>query len=247
MVDMVTVAQATQALYYGYKLTKELYEEYLRDSSVVFDNEKISFEFLLVIRFKKVFQPKIVELESKLRKYLSELNFDPRTNIIKIKRNNVEYEFIAFYWMYTQRIPDFDTLDEEEDIEEDEIMNENFVDNLTLCLIPKITNLDKAHKGRVSFIAKDILEEIGRKIQENFNILSWSVKLNIRSNNKLVLKKLLKEIEDKIESTSARHSEPEENIEGDIVVSVWDLDAAYIEALNKVVFRKKSILDRLKR
>lgn len=248
MDDLITTAAASiQALYYGYKLTKDLYEEYLKQSTVVFDDEKISLEFLLVVRFKRGFQPKIVEVEDKIRRYLSELNFDPRTNIIKIKRNNVEYELITFYWMYTQQIPDFDTLDEEEEIEEEDIMNENFVNDLTLCLIPKIANLDKEHKGKVLFIAKDILEEIGRKIQENFNILPWSVKLNIRSNNKLVLKKLLKEIEDKIESTSARHSEPEENIEGEVVVSVWNLDAAYIEALNKVVFKKKSILDRLRR
>ena len=245
MVDLGTIAQATQALYYGYKLSKELYDEYLNDSTVIFENEKISFEFNIIIRFKRGFQPKIVDVENKLRRYLSELNFDPRTNIIKIKRNNVEYELIVFYWMYTQQIPDFDALDEEEEIEEDEIINENFVNDLTLCLIPKIVNLDKEHKGKVLFIAKDILEEIGRKIQENFNILPWTIKLNIKSNSKLVLKKLLKEIEDKIEGTSAQHSEPEENIEGEVVVSVWNLDAAYIDALNKVVFKKKSILNRL--
>jgi len=244
MIDQITTG--IQMLYYGYKLTKELYDEYLRHSTVVFDKEKISFEFYLVVRFKKGFQPKVTELENKLRKYLAEFKFYPRTNIIRIKRNDMEYELIVFYWMYTQQIPDFDTLDEEEEIEEEDIMNENFVNDLTLCLIPKIADLDKEHKGKVLFIAKNILDEIGRKIQENFNILPWSVKLNIRSNNKLVLKKLLKEIEDKIESTSAQHSEPEENIDGEVMVNVWNLDAAYIEALNKVIFRKK-FLDRLRR
>jgi len=245
MADLTVAAAVTQALYYGYRLTKELYDEYLKHSTVVFDNEKISFEFYLIMRFKRGFQPKIVELEDRLRKYLAELNFDPKTNIIELQRDKTEYELIAFYWMYTQQIPDIDMLDDEEEIEEEDIMGENFVNDLTLCLIPKIADLKWEYKGKALFIAKDVLEEIGKKIQENFNVLPWSIKLNIRSGNKLVLKKLLKKIEDNVGGTSARYSEPEENIDEECVVNVWDVDAAFIESLTEVLF-KKSILNRLR-
>ena len=146
--------------------------------------------------------------------------------------------------MYIQRIPDLDELDEE--VEEEDIIDENFVNDLTVYLIPKLSNFDNEQKGKALFVAKDTLEEIGKKIQENFYVLPWSVKLNIKSNNKRILKKLLKEIESKIEITSSRPSEPEENIEGEVVVNIWDVDAAYIETLNKVMFKKKSILNRLR-
>jgi len=246
MVDLVTVAQTTQALYYGYKLTKELYDEYIKSSTVIFSGEKISLEFYLVIKFKREFQPTITELEDKLRKCITELNFDPRSNIIKIKRETREFEYILLYWMYVQQIPDIEMLYEEEEVDEEDIINGNLANDITLCLIPKISEIERELKGEALLLARNVLEEIGEKIQQNFNVLPWSIKLNILSNSKLVLKKLLIEIEKKMTMTSARYTEPEENIDGECVVNVWDVDAAFIESLAKVLF-KKSILNRLRR
>lgn len=141
--------------------------------------------------------------------------------------------------MYVEQVPDIDMLMEDyTELEEEDIFAKNVANDLTVCLIPKISELEQDLRGEALLRAKEVLEELGEKIQQNFNVEPWNVKLNIKSRNINTIKKLTDKIEKELKMTSARYNDPEENIDGEVILSIRDVDAAFIEALSRVLFKK---------
>ncbi|RLF80517.1 hypothetical protein DRN44_07110 [Thermococci archaeon] len=242
---IATFAQAIQGAYYGYKLGKDILDDFKRSSKLPLGKD-IYVTFALVTIFKERAWPKFKDVEDEVVKVLREYHFNKSKGTLTLEISGKKVQCAVEYQIKTNFLLPYD-----EDIfpisgEEYENMAEEIYDlgiatDLTVFIIPNLRELSKEESKKAMRDILSILENIKSKLQEKFAVKKSIIRLKLQFDDEKTAREIYTKLNEVISSkniaTLANIPEPTRTMDT-IEINIRNADAGVIEALFSIKFRR---------
>jgi len=242
---IATFAQAMQGAYYGYKLGKDILDDFKRSSKLPLGKD-IYVTFALVTIFKERVWPKFKEVEDEVVKVLHEYHFNKSKGTLTLEISGKNIQCAVEYQIKTNFLLPFDedifpiSGEEYEDMAE-EIYELGIATDLTVLIIPNLRELSKEESKKAMRDILSILENIKSKLQEKFAVKKSIIRLKLQFDDEKTARegytKLNEIISSKNIATLANIPEPSRTMDT-IEINIRNADAGVIEALFSIKFRR---------
>ncbi|MFA4647528.1 hypothetical protein P8X24_09810 [Pyrococcus kukulkanii] len=242
---ITTFAQAMEGAYYGYKLGKDILDDFRRSSKLPLGKD-IYVTFVLVTIFKERSWPKFKEVEDEVIKVLHKYNFNKSKGTLTLDISGRKVECAVEYQIKTNFLLPFDESifpisgEDYEDLAE-EIYDLAIATDLTVFIIPDLRKLSKEESKRVMRDILSILENLKSKLQEKFVVKKSIIRLKLQFEDEKTAKEVYTKLKEVISSkniaTLAHISEPTRTMET-VEINIRNADAGVIEALFSIKFRR---------
>lgn len=242
---IATFAQAMQGAYYGYKLGKDLLNDFKRSSKLPLGKD-IYVTFALVTIFKERAWPKFKEVEDEVIKALRKYNFDKSKGTLTLEISEKKVQCAVEYQIKTNFLLPFDedifsiSGKDYEDMAE-EIYDLAIATDLTVLIIPNLRELSKEESKKAMRDILSILENIKSKLQEKFAVKKSIIRLKLQFDDEKTAREVYTKLNEIISSkniaTLANIPEPTRTMDT-IEINIRNADAGVIEALFSIKFRR---------
>lgn len=240
-----TIAQFAQVGYYGYLLAKELWNDFKRSSRLPLDKD-IYVTFALVTVFKEGSWPKFKEVEDEVVKVLNKYGFSKSKGTLTLKVSEKEARCAVEYRIGTNFLLPFDedvfptSKEDYEDMAE-ELYELTIATDLTVFIIPDLTNLSKEESKKIMGDILGILNALKSKLQEKFVVKKSVIRLKLQFKDEKTAQEIYNKLKEVISSkniiTLANVPKPALTKEG-AEINIRDADPGIIEALFSIKFRR---------
>lgn len=225
-----------EGLYYGYKLGKDIMEEFKKNSTLP-TNKRISTQLSLVVKFKPEFLPKFKDVEKMVFGLLKKHEFIYNKGIIKININGKTIECAIEYNMTINPILSF----EEMEREIEELYGLSVVDDFTLKMIPKLQGLTEKETLKTLSKVYLTINEFSKKFIEKFNVKKSTVWMKLHFDDTEKAKDFYNRLVDKLkgQSSESKLLRPEKLADRTAVIEIRDVDLILIQYLFSRNFLEK--------
>ena len=251
--DAVTVTQIIQGAYYGYKLGKDVLNDFKRSSKLPL--EKATYvTFALVTVFKERSWPRSKDVEDEVVRVLRRYDFNKSKGTLTVEIVGKKIQCAVEYHITTNfLLPlDEDLFDEslpsegnvvEKDYEyiAEEIYDLAIATDLTLFIIPDLRKLSKEESKIAMKEILSIMENLKSKLQEKFAVKKSTVRLKLEFEDEQTAREVYTKLKETISSkniiTLAYIPEPSRTMET-VEINIRNADPGVIEALFSMKFRR---------
>lgn len=251
--DVDTFVQVMQGAYYGYKLGKEILEDFKRSSKLPLEKD-IHVTFALVTIFKERLWPRSKDVEDEIIKVLRRYNFNKSKGTITLEIAGKKIQCAVEYQITINFLlpPDEDLFEGElspchglleEDYEDiaEEIYDLAIATDLTVFIIPDLRTLSKEESKIAMKEILSIMENLKSKLQEKFAVKKSIIRLKLQFDDEKTAQEVYMKLKETIRSkniiTLANIPEPSRTMET-VEINIRNADAGVIEALFSMKFRR---------
>jgi len=233
--DALTYIKGFEQLYYGYKLAKDIREEFKKGSML--PTNKASTYFSLVVKFKPQFLPKFKDIEKMVFSLLKKYEFSNNKGIIKININGKTIECAIEYNITINPILPF----EEMEREIEELYESSVVDDFTLKMIPKLQGLTEEETLKTLSRVYLTISEFSKKFIEKFNVEKTTIWMKLCFDDAEEAKDFYNRLKDKLKGqlSESKPLSPEKLADGTVVIEIRDVDLILIQCLFSRNFLEK--------